>query len=304
MELRQLNYFKEAADTLSFTKAAQRCHVTQSTLGQQIRQIEQELGCELFERNAGGLELTESGRQLLVTARRVLSEVACTVSNIRDGQDGPGHTLRLGYYGNALAPHLGHILHVCHTRHPDIWFEVTEEGPDDLTHHVLDGSLDCAFTVFDPDRHDPRELRCEQIHTCPYIALVSQGSISASPGSAVSIADIPAPVVTLSRIQSARLTSQLAGDDPSSQRRVGAPANTHRALMLLVASGQCSALAPEDTWAGAAGVDAYRLSDLQLGFRTCLLCRVNCTNPAVDALRNICKAWFAKKEESRSGDDR
>ena len=54
MELRQLAYFKEAAETLSFTKAAQRCHVTQSTLGQQVRQMEQELGCPLFERTRGG----------------------------------------------------------------------------------------------------------------------------------------------------------------------------------------------------------------------------------------------------------
>lgn len=296
VELRQLAYFKEAAETLSFTKAAQRCHVTQSTLGQQVRQIEQELGCELFARRNGGLELTDKGAKLLVTARKVLSEVACAVSDITS--DTPGHALRLGYYGNALAPHLGPILGRLRSRHPDIRIDILEEAPDALTDHVLDGTLDCAFTVHDPERHNPRELLCEEVHSCPYVALVQHGSVAAKPGSEVSVADIPAPVITLSRIQSARLSSRLEAGAPSSGRTVEAPCNTHRALVLLAASGQCSALAPEDTWDANAGIDAYRLSDLQLTYHTCLIWRVGCTNPAVQALRNTCRAWFASPSAS------
>lgn len=293
MELRQLAYFKEAAETLSFTKAAQRCHVTQSTLGQQVRQMEQELGCSLFERTrGGGLILTEKGARLLVTARKVLSEVACTVSDITSEKT--GHTLRLGYYGNALAPHLGNILSMLRERHPDIVLEICEEGPNELTSHVLDNTLDCAFTVRDPDRHNPREMACEQVHSCPYVVLVKQGCIGAVPGDEISVAAVPAPIVTLSKIQSTRLASKLGGDG-SSKALVGVPCNTHRALMLLVASGQCSALAPEDTWVGAAGVEAYHLCDLNLAFHTCLIWRVGCTNPAVNALRNACHAWFARE---------
>ena len=293
MELRQLAYFKAAAETLSFTKAAQLCHVTQSTLGQQVRQMEQELGCPLFERTrGGGLVLTEKGSRLLVTARKVLSEVACTVSDITSEKS--GHTLKLGYYGNALAPHLGGILGMLRERHPDIVLEICEEGPDDLTGHVLDNTLDCAFTVRDPNRHDPREIACEQVHSCPYVVLVQQGCIAAAPGSEIPVADVPTPIVTLSKIQSMRLASKLGGD-ASSEALVGVPCNTHRALTLLVASGQCSALAPEDTWIGAAGVEAYHLSDLSLAFHTCLIWRVGCTNPAVNALRNACHAWFAQE---------
>ena len=299
VELRQLAYFKEAAETLSFTRAAQRCHVTQSTLGQQVRQIEQELGCELFARRNGGLELTDKGAKLLVSARKVLSEVACAVSDITS--DAPGHSLRLGYYGNALAPHLGPILGSLRKRHPDIRIDILEEAPDALTDHVLDGTLDCAFTVHDPERHDPRELLCEQVHSCPYVALVRHGSVAAKPGSEVSVADIPAPVVTLSKIQSLRLASRLEADAPSGRRTVEVPCNTHRALVLLAASGQCSALAPEDTWDETAGVDAYRLSDLQLAYRTCLIWRVGCAKPSVQALRSTCKAWFAHEASGKEG---
>ena len=92
-----------------------------------------------------------------------------------------------------------------------------------------------------------------------------------------------------------RLALKLGGDGPS-EALVGVPCNTHRALTLLVASGQCSALAPEDTWIGAAGVEAYHLSDLNLAFHTCLIWRVGCTNPAVNALRNACRAWFARED--------
>lgn len=298
MELRQLAYFKEAAETLSFTKAAQRCHVTQSTLGQQVRQIERELGCELFKRHGSSLELTDKGAKLLVSARKVLSEMANAVSDITS--DAPGHTLRLGYYGNALAPHLGPILGKLRERHPDIRIDILEEAPDALTTHVLDGVLDCALTVHDPQRHNAHELSCEQIHSCPYVVLVRHGSLAAEPGSEVSIDDVPTPIITLSKIQSARLSSRLGTDDPSKTQTVGAPCNTHRTLALLTASGQCSALAPEDTWVGAAGVDAYRLAGLNLTFATCLVWRRDCTNPAISIFSTTCHRWFERNAAQTS----
>src|SRR6478735_515380 len=75
MELRQLNYFVKAAEHLHFTEAAAESFVTQSTLSQQIKQLEEELGVLLFDRIGKQVRLTEAGNVFLIHARQVLLEV-------------------------------------------------------------------------------------------------------------------------------------------------------------------------------------------------------------------------------------
>ena len=65
MELRQLKYFVKVAGNLSFSEAAKNLCVTQSTLSQQIKQLEGELGTQLFIRTSHSVELTEAGKELL-----------------------------------------------------------------------------------------------------------------------------------------------------------------------------------------------------------------------------------------------
>ena len=65
MELRQLRYFVKAAETLNFSEAAKGLYITQSTLSQQIRQLETELDVQLFQRNSHEVTLTEAGAELL-----------------------------------------------------------------------------------------------------------------------------------------------------------------------------------------------------------------------------------------------
>ena len=78
MELRQLKYFVKTAETLNFSEAARALFVTQSTLSQQIRQLEQEMDTLLFERDSHSVQLTESGERLLPLAKRTLMDaVTC-----------------------------------------------------------------------------------------------------------------------------------------------------------------------------------------------------------------------------------
>lgn len=72
MDLRGLEYFVAVADEHSFTRAAQRCHVTQPTISGQITALERELGEPLFDRAARGVGLTDRGKILLPYARRCL----------------------------------------------------------------------------------------------------------------------------------------------------------------------------------------------------------------------------------------
>lgn len=72
MDLRQLRYFVLLADERSFTRAAARLHITQSTLSHGIRQMEEEIGRPLFERTSRRVVITDVGETLLASATRAL----------------------------------------------------------------------------------------------------------------------------------------------------------------------------------------------------------------------------------------
>lgn len=96
MELRQLKYFVKTAELLNFSEAARSLYITQSTLSQQIKQLEAELGTQLFERNTHGVVLTESGDELLPYARKTLHTADSCVEHIRDIKNVVTGTLNIG----------------------------------------------------------------------------------------------------------------------------------------------------------------------------------------------------------------
>ncbi len=87
MELRQLYYFVKVAETLNFSEAARNLFVTQSTLSQQIKQLEEEFGTSLFERDSHSVSLTENGHRLLPLAKRTLQDARDCQNQIRDLQE-------------------------------------------------------------------------------------------------------------------------------------------------------------------------------------------------------------------------
>jgi DNA-binding transcriptional LysR family regulator len=79
MELRHLRYFQAVAGTLNFTRAAEQLRVAQPALSRQIRNLEQELGTRLFERNRVRVQLTDAGRTLAAHVERILAQVDIAV---------------------------------------------------------------------------------------------------------------------------------------------------------------------------------------------------------------------------------
>lgn len=96
MELRQLKYFVKSAEYLNFSEAAKRLFITQSTLSQQIKQLEFELGFALFLRNSRHIVLTEAGEEFLPFARRTIQDAEDGVQRLYDLQNVKAGTLRVG----------------------------------------------------------------------------------------------------------------------------------------------------------------------------------------------------------------
>lgn len=96
MELRQLRYFLSIAETLSFSESAKQLCITQSTLSQQIKQLENELGSTLFIRNSHGVVVSEAGAELLPFARRTVASADMCRQRMHDLQQVLTGTLDIG----------------------------------------------------------------------------------------------------------------------------------------------------------------------------------------------------------------
>lgn len=96
MELRQLKYFVKVAETLNFSEAAKALFVTQSTLSQQVKQLEGELGTQLLVRSSHRVALTEAGEIILQHARQAIHEAELCAEKINDLNNLASGTLNIG----------------------------------------------------------------------------------------------------------------------------------------------------------------------------------------------------------------
>ena len=96
MELRQLRYFAKAAETLNFSHAANCLNIAQSSLSQQIKQLEDELGTQLFIRDSHSIRLTEAGEEMLPFALRTIHDAEVCADRIRDSRKMLTGTLNIG----------------------------------------------------------------------------------------------------------------------------------------------------------------------------------------------------------------
>ena len=102
MDLKQLEYFRHVAELGSFTRAAAYLSVVQPALSRQVRQLEVELGQNLFERNGRGVVLTDAGSRLLEHARGILTQIGRARQELEDQRNGDSGHVALG-----LPPSLG-----------------------------------------------------------------------------------------------------------------------------------------------------------------------------------------------------
>jgi DNA-binding transcriptional LysR family regulator len=170
MELRQLRYFVAVAEELHFRRAAERLHVSQPPVSQQIRALEQEIGCRLLARTRRRVELTPAGAAFLRDARGVLAELdgaVATAQRIHSGQSG---SLRVNFVGSALLSIVPRAVQRFRSAAPEVQIELRERATVDQLRAVLDGAVDVGL-VRTPIEADER-LRVTSVLREPTVAAV------------------------------------------------------------------------------------------------------------------------------------
>lgn len=159
MELRHLRYFIAVAEELSFTRAAERLHMGQPPLSQQIQALEGEVGARLLERSKRWVRLTQAGQLFLDDARRVLALSELAVQTARRAQRGEVGELRIGFTSSTpFTPLFAGVINLYRQRYPEVTLTLRELS----TLRQLDAlgarELDLGFVR--PSDHAPPEALC------------------------------------------------------------------------------------------------------------------------------------------------
>lgn len=301
--LRRLNYFVTVAAELHFGRAAEILHIAQPALSQQIRQLETDLGLQLFERTTRRVSLTAAGSALLPHARHLLvtaQGVARAAGELRAGQRG---NLRIGFVDSAAYEFVPRFLHRFRQASPLVTLDLHTMSSDEQAAALLAGRIDIGIARVTLD-HAP--LQATVVDDEPLVAAVP---------SAHRLADEPSirlselrddEFVGFAREQSptlhARLRAMLAPHGVSYSPTI--EATEYTTILGLVAAGEGVAIVP-------AGVQSLRLgglafvaiSDPEAIVQLVVLTRVDEPSAIVaNALRELTRQ--PSGEESEAGGDR
>jgi DNA-binding transcriptional LysR family regulator len=175
VELRHIRYFVAVGEEEHFGRAADRLHIVQPALTRQVQQLEEEIGCALFERLKRGVRLTEAGKSFLEEARRLLSDLENGLDRTRLVAQGKTGRLRVGFAEMALyGAELPSILSEYRASWPNVRLELFPSTSSILAGEQLrDQKVDVAFAYFLPTNLP--ELKSLRISLEPWVLALPQG---------------------------------------------------------------------------------------------------------------------------------
>jgi DNA-binding transcriptional LysR family regulator len=251
IDLKQLKYFLAVAEEKSFSRAAERLHISQPPLSQQIMKLESELGVRLFTRTTRSFELTVAGRALMVEAADLLGRMRMTIDTIRQIDRGQVGRLRVGIVGSAMWGPIPGLLERFQTDFPRVTWTIHELGPNDQWEALRNKQIDVGFwrePRIEPDVLKAANLRQELCFKEQFCVAVNARHPLSSRDS-ISLLDIAGePMLTLHLDQSAepRYLMQCcvnAGFEPTIFQEAAEP----QTLLAMVGAGLGVALMPETT---------------------------------------------------------
>ncbi|MGG7577929.1 LysR family transcriptional regulator [Rhizobium sp. YTUHZ045] len=241
--LRQIQYFVAVAEQGSVTRAAQNLSISQSSVTEALKELENDLGVELFERHPRGLTITHNGHQFLRHATKILASVSDARTSFSGQQSTLSGTLNIGVTslvaGYVLSDLLARYRRAC----PGIEVSAIEDNGGYLEHLLVGGELDVAVMVISNLR-DRMALQAEILETSPYRLWLPMGHplVSADIISVADIAREPLIMLTVDEIEenTGKLLSALGA-----RPHVAFRTRSVEAVRSLVATGAGVALLPD-----------------------------------------------------------
>ncbi|PKA41804.1 LysR family transcriptional regulator [Rhizobium sullae] len=241
--LRQIQYFVAVAEQGSVTRAAQNLSISQSSVTEALKELETDLGVELFERHPRGLTITHNGHQFLRHATKILASVSDARASFSSLQGALSGTLNIGVTslvaGYVLSDLLARYRRAC----PGVEVSAIEDNGGYLEHLLVGGELDVAVMVISNLR-DRMALQAEILETSPYRLWLPIGHplVSADIISVADIAREPLIMLTVDEIEenTGKLLSALGA-----RPHVAFRTRSVEAVRSLVATGAGVALLPD-----------------------------------------------------------
>ena len=146
MDIRALRYFVELVREKSFTRASEKLFVTQPTISKMIRNMEEELGQPLLNREGHSFTLTDSGQVLFAHGQLILAQMQQLEAELADLQ-----SLQHGRLALGIPPMVGHVyadlIRAYRSHYPKVELSIVEYGGRRIEQAVLEGELDLAITM-------------------------------------------------------------------------------------------------------------------------------------------------------------
>nr|WP_294790905.1 LysR family transcriptional regulator [uncultured Mucilaginibacter sp.] len=173
MEIRHLIYFKTVAEHLHFRNAANALFISQPPLSRQIKELEDELGARLFNRNNKRVMLTDAGRYFLIEVNKILAgleECRHTVKQIHQAESGE---LRIGYISSLYQPHMAEVLKALRVNFPYVKTSLYERPTVKQIEALEQGKLDVGI-LRAPVHSD--KLKVQSLFFDPFMVVMQAGS--------------------------------------------------------------------------------------------------------------------------------
>lgn len=188
MEMNQIRYFLAIADTLNFTRAAEKCDVAQPSLTRAIKLLEEELGGALFRRERANTHLSELGQVVLPYLSQVYEQSKVAKEEATNYTRLQRTVLKLGVMCTIAPTHLIEVIHAFQRRNQEIELQLLDSGARQLQDRLLKGELEVALYCLGSGEHN------ERLHYMPLfreqlMIVIAQGHRLAR-GDAVGCADL------------------------------------------------------------------------------------------------------------------
>lgn len=244
LDSRQLRYFVAVAEELHFGRAAERLHMSQPPLSQQIRQLEAQLGVQLFQRGPRGVQLLPAGEVLLTQAHIIHAELERTVELVQSMARGDRGLLRLGYTAASAFTLLPSLIRAFKKRHPYVEVVLMELLSSEQAEALAQQRLDMG--LLRPFRHHAELCRQTLLQEPMILALPADHPLAAL--SQVQVSQLQGqPLIGFTSTE-ARYLQELVDDMLTAagvQPRVAQRATQPHTMLSLVSSGLGVAIVPQ-----------------------------------------------------------